>query len=113
MRRFCIILLLCLMPLQSIWAAGHFCTLTHKHDGEPHHAMTHDTHADHASPMIDDASTGDCAEMHCHALHAVALPRADAVLQLPASPRPAAGPPHALAGRFSAEIDRPNWRQPA
>ncbi len=121
MRRWCLILLICLLPLQSAWATGLFCELSYGHSaahgtgGADEHAE-HGTHAKSADPSDrahSASAADDCADMHCHAPHAVALSASPACsLQIGASPQPPSAADPRMS-RLSSEIDRPNWRTPA
>jgi len=114
MRRWLILLMLVVLPLQSSWSvAAAYCA--HEGSGEAAHAGHHEHEhaaaakaqpdAAKASPLLGD---GDCGVCHLSAarpaqVHAVVLP-----LLGHSPPRDTGVPP--LRTRDPDRLERPNWR---
>lgn len=102
MRRFLLILLLLMMPLQATWAAGApYCSHDEPAAHTGHHAHTH---SPSASQDRDDGAPGHCDDCDaCHHLSASAVLSAQPNLPLPK------GAPH-LRGelrRYVSHIPEP------
>ncbi|TWO72984.1 hypothetical protein FN976_01730 [Caenimonas sedimenti] len=115
MRRFLLLLLAFVLPLQMSWAAAHFCDdeklVAHavaaaEHAGHDHGAQA-DEQSDAKAEKIADACCG--AAHGCHGLHHL-MGQADlAFLPSVAAQMPApsgAAPP---LGGIHSRIERPNW----
>jgi hypothetical protein len=111
MRRWIFIVVMCLLPLQSAWAAAHLCDASAEHATQHGKVLKLNKHADAHEPAEPSADT--CGDLHCHALHAPALPGAPASLVLSGALAVPAGPPDDPRSWVASEIDRPNWRLPA
>lgn len=109
MLRWIVILLLALLPLQSVWAAaGSYC----EHEQGPdawhfgHHAHTH-SDASHDEPQSPTAKHQDCATCKLHAktlavvASSLALPANTGMLPAQSLPPIATAPPN--------RIERPKW----
>lgn len=119
MRRFLLLLLAFVLPLQMSWAAVHFCD-------ESAHAISAEQVADAVADLAnqaDDASqaNGDpakpdaladacCSAAHgCHGLHSVMGPSGGLSLSPPAAHAMAAAPPALPKRDALSRIDRPQW----
>lgn len=119
MRRLVAIVLLMLLPLQSIWAAAapycqHEATPTSAHPG--HHTHEHHHHADADTASHGGETSPDQPPMQdhadCHVCHACSSPQGELTLRFQPPPAaatlgeaPAAGLPSPLASR----PERPKW----
>lgn len=113
MRRFLLLLLAFVLPLQMSWAATHFCDdarlleLAVAAAEQGGHVHAPDEQSDSKGEKIVDSCCG--AAHNCHGLHHI-MGQADpefvarASTQSPAPP--GAAPP---MGEVLSRIDRPNW----
>ena len=118
MRRWLLIFLLFLLPLQFSWAASaSYCQ--HERDTRTQHWGHHEHSADHAADHAADegqdngkqpsASFGDCAVCHFgHAQHAVAA-LAEPVGTAVMAHRPRAMPSESFVSHISEVPVRPAW----
>ncbi len=115
MRRFLLLLLALVLPIQMSWAATHFCddarlvelAVAAAEEGGHVHAEAAGEQSDLQSEKIADACCG--AAHNCHGLHHL-MGQADPVFvgaacaQMPA--QSGAAPP---TGEVVSRIERPNW----
>ncbi|TFZ04589.1 hypothetical protein [Ramlibacter rhizophilus] len=115
MRRFLLLLLALVLPMQMSWAATHFCdderlvalAVAAAEQGGHFHAEAAGEKSDSQSEKIADACCG--AAHNCHGLHHI-MGQADpefaaaACTQMPA--HSGAAPP---LGEVLSRIERPNW----
>lgn len=113
MKRFWLLLLAVLMPLQMSWAAVHFCA-----DEMPlatvHAVEAVNSHHQHAAPSkaADKDVSGEpsCGAVHsCHGLHNIMpLDDADAAIHSPSLSLPGFLT-HTIPGAYPARHERPQW----
>lgn len=115
MRRFLLLLLAFVLPLQMSWAAAHFCddeklvahAIAAAEQGEHVHDAAAEEQSDGQAEKIADACCG--AAHGCHGLHHL-MGQADPALAPTAAtqmPAPSgAAPPLSEA---QSRIERPNW----
>lgn len=115
MRRWIVLIVLCVFSLQACWAAGAaYC----QHENTPraahlgHHA--HDHKVERATPDANpDASGALTPDLDCTACHGVAACVSVAVIELAAAPA-ASAPPRRIASALPtpppARVERPDWQ---
>jgi hypothetical protein len=116
MRRFWLLLLAFVLPLQMSWAAVHFCDDSAPAARAAARAMApaadnHASAADHErSGKSDKGHDACCGAAHgCHGLHSLMGPSEATPLPLATSGPGAASPP-ALSDRDAlVRIERPQW----
>jgi hypothetical protein len=114
MRRFLLLLLAFVLPLQMSWAATHFCddegavkaAVAAAERGDQHDHGGHAGDADQAEKIADAC----CSAAHgCHGMHSMVAPAEGFVLFSPASEPVAAAPPGLPELDALVRIDRPQW----
>ena len=117
MKRFWLLLLALVMPLQMSWAAVHFCD-----DSKLYAASTHEAGVRHADPArqaavdsahvqgLAGAAEACCGAVHaCHGLHSV-MPHEAVALSAGSSPRIVpAFQPRLVPGTDPPRHERPKW----
>lgn len=116
MKRFCLLLLAFVLPLQMSWAATHVCAeqVRPAHGGTAVHSI--EMHQVIAESVRDHADGGGssadfcCTAAHaCHGLHSM-MGADTAVPQFLKQSQHAATPPPQLCGFDAvARIERPQW----
>ena len=115
MRRWIVLIVLCVFSLQACWAAAAaYC----QHETAPraahlgHHAHDHKAQAGTPDAGLD-APGALTPDLDCHACHGVGACVSAAVIGLAAAPAAAAPPqriPPALPTPPPARVDRPDWQ---